>query len=184
MIIKKIETGFLKENCYILIKNNNALIIDPGDDYELIINEINNYNIVGILITHAHFDHIGALSELVEKYNVPIYYNNENSEINYDSVITIEEKKYSISDFKFEVIYTKGHRNDLCTFYFYDDNVMFTGDFIFRGTVGRTDLEYSDPNEMKKSIEKIKKYGDDIVIYPGHGEDTTIGYEKENNVYF
>ena len=111
MIIKRIETGFLKENCYILIKNNNALIIDPGDDYELIINEINNYNIVGILITHAHFDHVGALPELIKKYNVPIYYNNVNNEITYDNVINIKEKKYNINDFNFEVIYTKGHRN-------------------------------------------------------------------------
>lgn len=184
MIIKRIETGFLKENCYILIKNNNALIIDPGDDYELIINEINNYNIVGILITHAHFDHVGALPELIKKYNVPIYYNNVNNEITYDNVINIKEKKYNINDFNFEVIYTKGHRNDLCTFYFYDEKIMFTGDFLFKETVGRTDLEYGNLNEMKESIKKIKKYDNDIVIYPGHGEKTTLGYEKENNEYF
>ena len=61
---------------------------------------------------------------------------------------------------------------------------MFTGDFLFKETVGRTDLEYGNLNEMKESIKKIKKYDNDIVIYPGHGEKTTLGYEKENNEYF
>ena len=81
------------------------------------------------------------------------------------------------------MIYTGGHRNDLVTYYFYEDDIMFTGDFLFKECIGRMDLEYASYLEMMKSIEKIKKYNDDIIIYPGHGEESTLGYEKENNSY-
>ena len=186
MNINKIVLGVIEENCYFIEKNGDLLIVDPGDEFNKI-NKIiknNNYNLLGVLITHAHFDHVGALNELINKYHVPVYYNNINNEINYDKLINIEEKEYNIKDFKFKVIFTPGHRNDSSTFYFYEENAMFVGDFIFKNSIGRTDLEYSDSKEMKKSIEMIKKYDDNINIYPGHGEDTTLGYEKQNNFYF
>ena len=186
MNIKKIVVGLYEENCYFVTKDNNLIIIDPGDEFKKIDNIItnNNYNLLAILITHAHFDHIGALNDIVNKYKVPVYYNNVNNEIRYDKLINVEEKEYRINDLRFKVIYTKGHRNDLVTYYFYDENIMFVGDFIFKNSIGRVDLEYADPKEMKKSIEKIKKYDDNIIIYPGHGETTTLGLEKENNYYF
>lgn len=186
MKIKKLVVGDLQENCYILIINNNAIIVDPGAQANKIISYIedNKLNLLAILITHAHFDHIGALKELLDKYKVPVYSNNRNNEIKYDNIINIKEEEYSINDFKFKVIYTSGHRNDLVTYYFYNDNVMFTGDFIFKGSIGRMDLEYADKKEMKNSINKIKKYDANVIIYPGHGDDTTLGYEKENNFYF
>ena len=183
MKIKKITVGFLSENCYLVIKDNDALIIDPGDEYTKIKKELKDLNILGVLITHAHFDHIGALSDVLNDYNVPLYYYNINDEINYKKLINIEEKEYEINKFKFKCIYTPGHRNDLMTFYFYEDNTMFTGDFLFKGTVGRTDLEYASYTDMLKSIDKIKKYTGDIKIYPGHGDDTNLTYEKENNMY-
>ena len=186
MNIKKIVVGLYQENCYFLTIGNDLLIIDPGDEFDKIdkIIENNNYNLLAILVTHAHIDHIGALEDLLKKYDVPLYYNNVNKEIIYNKLIEIKEEKYNIKDFNFEVIKTPGHRNDLSVFYFYKDNIMFVGDFIFSGTIGRVDLEYSDPNQMKESIEKIKKYNDNIIIYSGHGEDTTLGQEKENNFYF
>ena len=91
--------------------------------------------------------------------------------------------EYEIEDFRFEVIYTPGHRNDLVTYYFYEENIMFTGDFLFKGVIGRTDLEYSSFDDMKKSLIKIYKYSDDIIIYPGHGESSNMKYEKINNYY-
>ncbi len=185
MNIKKIVVGLLEENCYFIEKNNNLIIVDPGDEFNKIDNIITNnkFNLVAILITHAHPDHIGALKELKYKYDVKIYYNNINNELNYNNLINVEEKEYIIDNFNFNVIYTPGHRNDLVTYFFEEENIMFTGDFLFKGTIGRVDLEYADPNEMRKSIEKIKKYNDNIKIYPGHGEDTFLGYEKQNNFY-
>ena len=186
MKIQKIVVGPYEENCYFLTINKDLLIIDPGDEYEKLENIIkeNNYNLLGILITHAHFDHIGALEELICKHNVFVYYNNVNNEINYDKIINVEEIEYDIKDFKFKVIYTPGHRNDLVTFYFYEENIMFVGDFIFKDSIGRCDLEYANINDMRKSIEKMKAYDDSIIIAPGHGEETTLGYEKNNNFYF
>jgi len=186
MNVKKIVVGLYGENCYFLTINNDLIIVDPGDEYNKLNNIIknNNYNLKAILITHAHFDHIGALKDLLNEYKVPVYYNNINNEIEYGKLINIEEKDYIIDNFKFKVIKTPGHRNDLVTYYFYNDNIMFVGDFIFCGSIGRTDLKYAEPIEMKKSIEKIKEFSDNIIIYPGHGEDTTLGFEKDNNFYF
>ena len=173
MKIDIIKVGELQTNCYMLSINNDVLLIDPGDEYERINDKIKNKNLVGILITHRHFDHVGALNELIYNYNVKVYeFNN------------LKEEEYKINNFKFKVIYTKGHTDDSITFYFYEDNVMFVGDFLFKDSIGRCDFANSSILDMKKSIDKIRKYKDSIVIYPGHGPKTILGYEKENNYYF
>lgn len=184
MNISKEVVGVYSENCYFLEKNNEVIIIDPGDESEKLLKKLEGKRLLAILITHAHFDHVGALYDILDKYNVPVYYNNINNEIKCNNLINIEEKEYEISFFKFKVIYTKGHRNDLCSFYFYEDNVMFTGDFLFYLSVGRCDLEYADKDEMINSISKIKEYNDDIVVYPGHSSKTTLGFEKKYNKFF
>ena len=185
MKIEKIIVGLYEENCYLLIKDNKCIVVDPGDEEDKIISKINelNLNVVGVILTHAHFDHVGALEPILNKYNVDLYYHNTNNEISYNKLINVEEKEYECDSFKFKVIYTEGHRNDCVTFYFYEDNIMFTGDFLFKETVGRMDLEYASYDEMKNSIEKIKKYDDEIKIYPGHGEESNLKFEKENNLY-
>lgn len=170
MKIDSLKVGYLGCNCYILNKDDNILVIDPGDEIDKILNKIGDKKVVGILITHHHFDHIGALKELKEKFDVP--------------VIDFYNRIESIKPFSFKMIETTGHKEDLITYYFEEDNVMFTGDFLFKGTVGRTDLPGGNIDDMFKSIEKIKKYDDDITIYPGHGDITNLGYEKRNNIYF
>ena len=171
MEIKKIITGDLKENCYILINNNDCLVIDPGDNINKIIKEIINLNLIGILITHYHFDHIGALNDLLKFKSVSIY------------DYKLEEKEYKINNFIFNIIKTNGHTNDSVSFYFKNENIMFVGDFIFKETIGRTDLPSGSVNEMKESINKIKKFDKNLIIYPGHGEYTTLDYELKNNLY-
>ena len=169
MIVKTIKVGYLETNCYILIKNDKALIIDPGDEYNKIYEEIKGLKVQAILITHYHFDHIGALK----------YFNNI-KKIDY----TQEEKEYQIGEFKFEIIKTPGHTNDSITYYFKEEKIMFVGDFVFEESIGRTDLETGNMIEMEKSIEKIKKYPKNIQIYPGHGNATTLNREIENNPFF
>lgn len=172
MKVERVVTGYLHENCYILAKGNNCLIVDPGDDYYLIKEKIKDKNIVGILLTHNHFDHIGAVEDIKKEYNIEVY-----------SYKNLNEGKNNIGNFSFEVIYTPGHTSDSICFYFYEDKIIFTGDFLFKESIGRWDLETGNYNDMEKSIKKIKKYNDDIVIYPGHGEESTIFYEKNNNQY-
>lgn len=172
MKIDKVVVGPLQENCYILTKNNKVLIIDPGDEYLKIKEKIKG-DVIGILITHNHFDHVGALNELLNDFNVKVY---DNSNLN--------EGKINLGEFQLQVIKTHGHSSDSITFYFYNDSIMFTGDFLFKDSIGRTDLPSGDMLEMKFSIEKIKEYDDNITVYPGHGDITNLGYEKINNYYF
>ena len=91
----------------------------------------------------------------------------------------INEEKYIIGGFIFDVIYFPGHRNDLCAFYFKDDNIMFDGDFIFENAIGRVDLPHGSKEDMIKSISKVMSYDDNITLYPGHGNETNLGIEKE-----
>lgn len=158
MIIKRVIVGKLEENCYILEKGDECIIIDPGDEVDKIISNINK-KVVGILVTHYHFDHVGALEQLKEKYN-------------------IIENKYPIDGFNFEVIETPGHTSDSKTFYFKEENIMFVGDFIFKNSIGRMDLPTGSESDMIKSLQKIFQYPENIVLYPGHGESTTLMEEK------
>lgn len=166
MQINKVVVGPLETNCYILTINNKCLVIDPGDEFDKINQQIGNKKVVGVIVTHYHFDHIGALnyfdkSLVLDKNN-------------------LEEKEYHIEEFSFEVIYTAGHKEDAITIYFKEYNIMFTGDFIFEGTIGRMDLEGGSAFDMKKSLEKIKKCDSNIKIYPGHGNST---YLYKENLY-
>lgn len=173
MNIEIVKVGNLRCNCYLLEKDNKVLVIDPGDEGEKIISKIGNREVSGIVITHYHYDHIGAIDSIRDKYNVLVYDKNN-----------MLEGENIIDDFKFEVIYTPGHKEDLITIYFKEDNCMFTGDFIFKDTVGRCDLPGSNISDMKNSIDKIRKYDKNIIIYPGHGDNTNLGYEIKNNLYF
>lgn len=173
MKIEKIKTGYLEENCYVISIDGKCLVIDPGDDFLKIDKVVSKNEILGILITHHHFDHVGVLQQLKDKYKTEVYDRNN-----------LEEKEYQFVDFLFKVIYTPGHSKDSISFYFKKEKVMFVGDFVFKDTIGRTDLDGGDFSEMKDSIEKIKQYPKDIILYPGHGEKTNLAYEIENNIYF
>ena len=175
MEIVTIKTGYLEENCYLIKNNNDCLIIDPGDEADKIIEKIQNMNVVAIMITHNHFDHIGAVDELLKKYNIPIYTKHE-----------LKEGKHTIKDFNFEVIYNSGHSNDSISFYFENLNVIFVGDFIFKNSIGRWDLETGNYNEMIVSLKKFKdrfKDNKNLVIYPGHGDYTILEYELTHNEF-
>lgn len=159
MIIDRVVVGPLEENCYIVTKDDKTIIIDPGDEAEKIINAAKDKNIVGVLITHHHFDHVGALKEIEDYFNI---------------------KEGSCLNIGFEIIKNPGHSRDSVSYYFKDDKVMFVGDFIFLNSIGRCDLPTGSYEEMQKSLEFISKYPDDIVLYPGHGDATNLGYEKNN----
>lgn len=172
MKIKKVITGVLDENCYVLIKNNTAIIIDPGDDYLDIKEAIGENKVLAVLITHSHFDHIGALRNFLTKRSIKIFKKS-----------SLEEKEYTIGDFKFKCIYTPGHSKDSVSFFFEENNCMFVGDFVFKESIGRTDLPGGDNNDMKESLNKLLTFNESITLYPGHDDETTLKYEKEHNPY-
>lgn len=172
MNIKRIVVGPLQTNCYLLVKDNNCLVVDPGDDYNLIKEVIGSLNLLGVLITHRHYDHIGALGYLVDEYKVMVY----------DKAMG--KGHHNIESFSFDIIENNGHSDDSITFYFKEDNVMFCGDFLFKGTIGRTDLPTGSDEEMLQSLKEIKKYPYDTIIYPGHGSASNLEYEFENNFCF
>ena len=163
MKVENIKVGYLEENCYVISSENECLVVDPGDEFDKIKKLKGNKIVLACLITHYHFDHIGCIDDIKNEYSCNI--------IDYKS-----NKLQKIGPFDFEVIENKGHTNDSVSFYFKDENIMFVGDFIFKETIGRCDLKGGDFNEMLKSLEKLKKYDDDIVLYPGHNERTTLGY--------
>lgn len=173
MKILAIPVGDLQCNCYLIEKDNEALLVDPGDELEKILALVGEKKVIGILLTHHHFDHVGCVEDLVNRYQVLVY-----------DCQKLEEGNHQLGPFSFEVIYTFGHTMDSVTYYFKEEKVMFTGDFLFYHTIGRCDFEESDYQEMIKSIEKIKKYPDDILVYPGHGAETNLGREKRKNPYF
>lgn len=167
MKIDRVVVGYLQTNCYILSIGNNCLVIDPGDEYNKIKHVIGNKNVAGVIVTHNHFDHVGALSYFDNIYD---YHN-------------LKEGINNIGDFSFEVIYTPGHTDDSIVIYFKDDNVMFVGDFIFKNGVGRTDLG-GNYHDLVNSIEKISKYDKSVTLYPGHGDGTKLGIEINKLINF
>ena len=172
MEIDIVKVGQLQTNCYILTIKGNSLIIDPGDDYDAIVNKVGNKNVNAILITHNHSDHIGALKQISNKYKCDVF-----------SYKNLVEGFNSISDFNFKVIYTPGHTSDSISFLFEKEHVIFTGDFIFKDTIGRCDLPTGSFISMLKSLNNISKYKN-LTIYPGHGDITELDYEKQHNPYF
>lgn len=166
MNVKRIVLGSLKENCYILEKNNKLLIIDPGADFFKIEREVHK-EVEAVIITHGHYDHIGALQEVIKRYGCKEY-----------GFSDLEEKHYEFGPFSFSIIYTQGHTDDSITVYFEDEKMMFAGDFIFKNGIGRWDLPTGNFDKLKKSIEKISSYPDYVKVFTGHGDETTIGEFK------
>ena len=164
-----IVNGDLFENCYIVHNNKEALIIDPGSEKDKIFKTIEELKIkvVGILVTHYHFDHVLCLDDIQKKYNVPI--------------IDFKNRINKIKSFSFEIIENYGHTMDSVSFYFKKDKIMFTGDFVFKDSIGKYDYDKEDI--MFENLKRFCNYDNDIVIYPGHGSSSTIGYEKENNYF-
>jgi len=202
MTIKKYSLGELQANCYFLIEGKDCLIIDPADDASFILEEIQRQqlNLVGMLATHGHFDHIGAVGEIQLSFNVPLYIFKEDRFLidrlnetakhflGYDphfikpiTVKYLTVTNFRISKFEFRILSSPGHTPGSGCFYIEKENVLFTGDTLFKEAVGRTDLSYSSKEDLTKSLKKIFKLPRETIIYSGHGEDTILEDEK---IYF
>jgi len=164
MNIKCVLVGSLDTNCYIVENNDSCLIIDPGDEFDKIKKNISK-KVVGVLITHKHYDHIGALNECINYYKVK----------SYDRYNLVEGENI-IENFNFVVKYNFGHTIDSISFIF--DDIMFSGDFIFNNSIGRWDLG-GDFFLMQESIRDILESKINYKIYPGHGNVTCLDAERK-----
>ena len=200
--IMKLVVGQLQENCFILFdENKDAFVVDPGGSSENIIEAIekNSLNIKYILLTHGHFDHVGAVAALVKKYKVPVYLSKEDraflespKEVRASSfgmqieaaevdVFVKEGDEIPFSKGTIKVIETPGHTLGSVCYLF--ENYLFAGDTLFNGSIGRTDFPESDHSLMLESLKKLKKLDDEIYVLSGHGLESQISYEKMANPY-
>lgn len=197
MVVESIIAGMYEENCYLLIddKTKECGIIDPGGNAKKIENEIISKGIKAkfILITHGHADHVDGVVELSKALNIPFYISKVDEEymLQDNSVYgnlpkasgyLQEGDTLSLGEHTIKVIETPGHtKGGLC---FLVDDLLFTGDTLFQGSIGRTDFVGGDMNQLINNIKtKLLPLGDDIKVFPGHGPSSTIGFEKIRNPY-
>ena len=209
MIIKLPVTGMFTTNSYFLIDNEtrHGFLIDPAAEADKLLNYIkeNNLIIEKILITHGHFDHIGAVKEISEALNIPVYVHEEGKKYIHNPIwnlssscgqnVTIEATNYmknndlikleANSKMILRVIHVAGHTLDGVVFYSDNEKAAFVGDNIFYGGIGRSDFYGGDlVTLLTEVIHKILTMPEDTVLYPGHGQATTVRHEKNTNPYF
>lgn len=192
-----------KTNCYFVFKNNKGIIIDPGGDCHKLkrkLDELKEIKFEYVLNTHGHEDHTFCDNFLKKSYNMKILIHEKdlffisNSAINKNFWPDFEEvepdillkdgDELNLGELKVKVIHTPGHTPGSSIFII--ENLIFSGDTIFKGTIGRYDFEYSSSTLMKNSILKILNNlcDMDYIIYPGHGNSTTLEEERETLIYF
>lgn len=205
MNVITIPTGTMQANCYIVETENSAVIIDPGfleRDIEKYIAE-NPDKVKYILLTHRHFDHLNAavkarnltgakivINELDEGglYSdmlslasmVGTFYGKADPDAHADIYVS-EGDTVTVGDMVFTVMETPGHtEGGVC---YVCNNVIFSGDTLFKGSIGRTDFPSSSNSDMRKSLDRLCLLPDSMLVYPGHGPKTTIGEEKRSNMF-
>lgn len=205
--IRSYVVGLAQENCYIIAsKQKNALIIDPGDQGSMLIKEIRKQGLkpLAILLTHTHFDHIGAVDEVRDAFQIPVYVHKKeqswlqkpgfNGSGKYREIpdmivreadeILSEDGLLTIGDFTLDVRHTPGHSPGSISFVFESEGFAIVGDTLFQGSIGRTDLIDGNMKVLLQSIdEQLLSLDEDTVIYPGHGAPTTVGEEMANNPF-
>lgn len=203
MKLHTFPVGQMKANCYICIdeETQQGLIIDPGDDGSYLIDQITRLNItpIGILATHGHFDHIMAGFEIQQTYQLPFYLHKNDwflldrmqqsaqHFLGYDHVdpapthpIDIsEEKDIKFGNTVFQVFHIPGHTPGSIGLFHKELQTLLVGDVVFaHGAYGRTDFAYSDAQQLIRSIQSLLLLPNETIVYPGHGETTTIGDER------
>jgi hydroxyacylglutathione hydrolase len=198
--IKKFTLGPLNTNSYVVTdENSSCIVIDPGDKPEQLIKYIGNLKVGYILLTHCHYDHISGLNLLKQCTDAPVVVHqseaewlmdpNLNRSIHTNSLIISEwpeillngDEVVKYGTLTIKVIHTPGHTPGSTSFLI-DNHYLFTGDTLLAGSVGPTNLPFGDRNLLKQSItEKAFTLDDHVVVHPGHGQSTTIGFERINN---
>lgn len=205
--IRTYPLGPIQANCYVVSNSEKeCLIVDPGGEGNTLVRQLRAFNLkpVAILLTHAHFDHIGAVDAVREAYKIPVYLHKKesswlqdpmkNGSGRYSEIPNVlvspadhlieNEQILVIHHFKFEILHTPGHSPGSVSFFFKDDGFAIVGDTLFEGSIGRTDLEGGNHKQLLSSIhQKLLTLDEETIIYPGHGEPTRIDIEMEQNPF-
>jgi len=205
MEILKVPYGPLSSNMYIVTSEEAVFIIDPSVDPERINTQFDLSKLSGIFITHAHFDHIYAIEKYIEMFpDVPVYMSAEdilllgNSSYNCFDMVGINKTfDFNVEDARFfnnkpfanfyvTSYITPGHTIGSLCYLFTDKDrkYLFSGDTLFKSSMGRTDFPTGNDSDMMNSLNMLSKLDKSIIVFPGHGPSTTIGDEVNNNPYF
>lgn len=207
MYIKTVPLGAISANCYVICDEETKLgaVVDPGDFNSRLLQEITASGMKElkyILCTHAHFDHVEGAGRLKEKYpDAKILVGAEDAHALNDGVLSLAKNFgmpfypcvadktlkdgdiIELGEISFKVIASPGHTPGGVLYYSEDNKVVFTGDTIFKGSIGRTDFYGGDSATIMNSLKKIKRLPGDCVIFSGHGERTTVEYEMKYNMF-
>ncbi len=197
--ILSIPVGSYQANCYLLESNGEFLIIDPGAEPEILLNNFDHAKVAGLVITHFHSDHCGAVNELVAATGAPVMvgapdidglgdpeisgFAEEGSDYRVDQVDRplVHGDVIAWGDSELQVIATPGHTPGSICLWDRAGGYLFTGDTLFANGVGRTDFALGDPLAMRKTMVLLGELPDHTVVLPGHGPRTTIGVERQRN---
>ena len=189
-MITKLTLGLYQTNTYILSNDNEALVIDPGYEADAILDALQGKTLKAILLTHGHFDHVGAVKELVAETGCDVYIHPAESAM--PPMMTAGQLYYThtygegdtispVSGIEFHVLHTPGHTpGSVCLLW---KDQMFSGDTLFEGSCGRVDLPGGDPRVMLESLRRLASLQADYHVHPGHGGSTTLAQEKRYNPY-
>ncbi len=207
MTVKKMILGALDNNVYIVTGNDSksSVLIDPAASPQRIINYLNENDLVlkAILVTHGHYDHIGAVDDLSKSFDVPVVTNQEEADmmVNADENLSQLFQASSVTGtatsiisegaildygagLTFKTIMVPGHSPNSVCYYLEESAVIFTGDTLFAGSVGRMDMYKGSPGDLVVNIkERLMVLPDETEVHPGHGMSTSIGDEKQRNPY-
>ena len=205
MKIERFVIGPIGTNCYIVIneETKECFVTDPAACPPELVSHIRStgLKVQAVLLTHGHFDHIMGIDDFVREFPVPVYAHEaekellENAQLNssamYGMGYTYSGAEYlkagqvlTIAGFEIHVIYTRGHTAGGCCYYIPAEHVLISGDTLFHASIGRTDLPTGSSSQLVRSVrEKLMVLPEETKVYPGHMEETTIGYEKKYNPF-
>jgi hydroxyacylglutathione hydrolase len=205
--VRMFTVGPVQENCFIVRQkdSSSAVIVDPGDEPEKLLAAIEGLGIEqveAILITHTHFDHVGAVAPVASATGAPVYCPELETRVlanimdfvpwegfgpfeSYEADNTVKGgETLDLAGMKFDVIFTPGHSPGHVTYALGSEDALFSGDVLFEGSVGRVDLPGGDWPTLLRSIESlVESYGAETVVYPGHMGITTLGRERATNPF-